>query len=220
MSEPASNEEQYPQSGNPVTGITLEEPGARPPGIPDGGDSRGPGYDFGKFIAQFFDPFIGTADEYNKKIKPGLTEYYDNWQDMADQGNYARGLLDPAVQAEQEAAAREQMHQDVNQQRDEALRAQISRMNRGGAVGTGTEQGIYGDAAQALAEGNRGLTMDAFTRKLQAGGLGSGVLNDLAGMKYGLLSGERMNPETLMALAAYLGGELAPDDLGLINLQV
>jgi hypothetical protein len=110
-------------------------------------------------------------------------------------------MLDPGVQAEQEAAARTSMQSEIDRQRDAALRMGGAQAARGGRQGSGWDQGIYGEALRQSQQGQRDLLMDAFKRKLSAGQLGANILSDRANTIYGAMSPGYTSPKELAAMA-------------------
>ena len=91
----------------------------------------------------------------------------------------ARGIMDPGARNAWEDAARADLGATVNADKLANLRMAQAAQGRGGFGSSNAMTGIYGNAANALATGERGIAQDRFSRDLaatQAGiaGLGAG----------------------------------------------
>ena len=69
---------------------------------------------------------------------------------------------------------------------------------------------------QQMQEGSRGLTMDAFNRKLQAGELGGRQMLEALGAKYGIMADQFTSPKEFIAALIEGMGEIFPDEIDIL----
>lgn len=155
-------------------------------------------------------PAAGAAEEINKANRPVMDQWFG---DYGLQGNkdYAKGLLDPNVQAAAEQADKDQLRSDVDYNTDRNLRMQMSSAAGGGRMGGGSTQAAYDSANKATADGQRKLISDAFNRKLQAGQLGTQINSDAARQINAILNDQYTSPNDIMAIMAQIAPEVFGD---------
>ena len=115
------------------------------------------------------DRFKALFPEFNTANKEALDQLRQSVTDINGFGGQAA-----------EDAARAQMNTSVNSQRDAALRSMMAQQSRGGALGEGGDTGVANAAMQAMQQGERGLTQDAFGREAQRQGMLGNARGNLA----------------------------------------
>lgn len=192
-------------------------------GDPDTGDGSGkPGGENGKSQDQIAalasqlseyatKPAAAVANQFNTATKDSMNQYYNNY-DLLDKNKEAGdALLDPEQQAAADKAQRDQMLADISGERDESLRMEMARANRGGRAGSGSTQGIYDSATRQAQEGSRKLAQDQFSRMMDRTKTGAGINSDVANTIYGLQQQGFTSPKEIAAMLAEMFGDLGPD---------
>jgi hypothetical protein len=158
----------------------------------------------------------GIAHEVNAKNKGEQADYMNNWEDLDSTKAEGEKWLGGQYGKEADDAARQMMTSDVNKNRDQALRSLVAQQNRGGTVGSGSEQGAWGDANNALTQGNLQLAKDSFGRRLQGAQQGSDMVQSRAKYIYDQMNEGLMSAQDGMAALTEIFGhitDMAPDSL-------
>lgn len=160
--------------------------------------------DIGRYQSMF-DPF----NTYNRDANSALRSQIDD---------YGEGNIRMGQRAED--AARQSMLGQVNNERNAQQRMLDARAARGGMSSAAAQNSIYQNAANAMAEGERGLAQDAYAREMgRLSGLGAARGNLASSLTQGnlldyenLMSQYTSNKDSMNNLMGFLStlGEIVP----------
>lgn len=184
---------------------TLDPPGTSGelPGLPGGNTANSLAFDAGRLG---IDPLVQSALGMSKTVNTAMDQYKkDQGIDQIEGGydvlqNSGRNWMDPARAAAANRAAEQGLETSVNNQRDAQVRQMLDMQNRGGRTGSGSLQGAYTSAANAVSEGKRGLTQDAFGRDLEASKTGAAQMSAALEAKYGIKRDTSVSPEDFIQM--------------------
>lgn len=138
------------------------------------------GTDIGRYQS-WFDPFNTYNRAANNTLQSQIDDYGDNNIRMGQRA---------------EDAARQSMMSGITSERNAQQRMLDARAARGGMSNTAAQNSIYQNAANAQAEGERGLAMDAYNREMgRLSGLGAARSN----LANSLTQGNNLDYENLMS---------------------
>lgn len=192
---------------------TLPERDVSPSAVASNGDGGTWMGDWVNQIGQMlFNDAVGASSGMAERLNGATTDYDNSVMGAWNQTNAAlrdAGLdaMSPANQAAAEAAARQSLEAGVNRQRDAAVAQMLDRQNRGGRIGSNAVGEAYGTAANAISEGERGLTQDAFGRKMQALGMGANIAGQANQDLYGKQRDLYATPSDMLQLLFQMGPE-------------
>jgi hypothetical protein len=169
------------------------------------------------------DILSGLSGQISHKDMANIEKYFgESLGGYRDIMQNSRDIMDPAKRDAWESAARDDLNATVGADKMQNLRMNAAAAGRGGFMSSNADTSIYGNAANALASGERGIAQDRFSRDLsatQAGnaGLGAGAsaLQDLIGegftsnkevLSY-LLTGMEKGADIGQLLADMVGGK-------------
>lgn len=184
---------------------TLDPPGTTGgfPGLPGGNTANSLAFDAGRLG---IDPLVQAGLGMSKTVNTAMDQYKkDQGIDQIEGGydvlqNSGRNWMDPARAAAANRAAEQGLETSVNNQRDAQVRQLLDMQNRGGRTGSGSLQGAYTSAANAISEGKRGLTQDAFGRDLEASKTGAAQMSAALEAKYGIKRDTSVSPEDFIQM--------------------
>lgn len=139
---------------------------------------------------------VNTAMDQYKKDQ-GIDQIEQGYGALQDSGAY---WMNPERAAAANRAAEQGLETSVNNQRDAQVRQMLDMQNRGGRTGSGSLQGAYTSAANAISEGKRGLTQDAFGRDLEASKTGAAQMSAALEAKYGIKRDTSVSPEDFIQM--------------------
>lgn len=197
---------------NQVTGMGQDQVANNPPPDPlgitngkvPGSDSLSPlAFDAGRYgIKPLVDAGAGMSKTVNEamdqyKKDQGIDQIEQGYGALQDSGAY---WMNPERAAAANRAAEQGLETSVNNQRDAQVRQMLDMQNRGGRTGSGSLQGAYTSAANAISEGKRGLTQDAFGRDLEASKTGAAQMSAALEAKYGIKRDTSVSPEDFIQM--------------------
>lgn len=155
----------------------------------------------------------GAASALNDVSKEDINQYFDDFKEYDPMMDAGKELMSEDYWKQTEDANRRLLQGSVESERNAQLRQALGMAGRGGQLGAGTLQGIYGSADKALSEGELRQMADAAQRRLSGTTAGAGIMGNALAQKYGLLQEGYTSPrETFAALA-----EMFPELVDALN---
>lgn len=206
-------------AGNVTRDEWNKGPGKPGGGVnPGGGTTGDPSY-FGKAASDIASiagrDLSAVTSQMNKVDQAAVADHYgQEYGDVAGMRDNAKRMMDPAAAQAAEDASRAEMRDSIMAERNAALRRQGAMQAAGGASSSGGATGIYNTSMNALQSGERGLTQDAFGRKMQQAQAAQSMLGDAYNAGTGLKDRGFTSNKELMAMIM----EAMPDDMSLIDI--